>query len=88
MRIVIEVNGQTVTAIGPNDAPAALGSPVPMVGDAPPGPAPEGLLARAKKLGALSAGAAQFDCGAALTTPATVPEPRVRAPKKARRTRR
>ena len=91
MRIVIEVDGQTVTAIGPDAAPAALAGPVPMVGDAPPGPAPEKLLERAKKLGALSAGAAQFGRGAALVPAAETreqpPRPRARAANKGARTR-
>jgi hypothetical protein len=70
MRIVIEVDGQRITAVGPDAAPAALDA-VAMVGDAPPGPAPKALLDRAKKLGAISAGAAQFGRGAALA-PATL----------------
>ena len=61
MRILIEIDGQKITAIGPEAAPGALEAPVPAVGDAPPGPPPPALLERAKKLGARSAGAAQFD---------------------------
>jgi hypothetical protein len=72
MRIVIEIDGQKITAIGPEAAPGALAAPVPAVGDAPPGPPPPGLLERAKKLGAMSAGAAQFGTGAALAE-ATLP---------------
>ncbi len=66
MRIVIEIDGQKITAIGPDAASGALDAPVPTVGDAPPGPPPAALLERAKKLGAMSAGAAQFGIGAAL----------------------
>jgi hypothetical protein len=72
MRIVIEVEGEKITAIGPDAAPAALGDAAAIYGDPVPGPAPAELLARAKKLGALSAGAAQFGRGAALVTAAAV----------------
>jgi hypothetical protein len=59
MRIVIEVDGEKVTATGGTGdvGSAAVG---------PPGAAPAALLARAKKLGALSAGASSFGRGAAL----------------------
>lgn len=87
MRIVIEVDGQRITAVGPDAAPADLDA-VATVGDAPLGPAPKALLERAKKLGAMSAGAAQFGRGAALAPAAlTVDEPRgprARATKKVR----
>src|SRR5262245_45680887 len=66
MRILIEIDSQKITAIGPEAAPGALEAPVPAVGDAPPGPPPAALLERAKKLGAMNAGAAQFGTGAAL----------------------
>ena len=66
MRIVIEVEGEKVTAIG-SDAVANAG-------DALPGPAPAALLARAKQLGAMSAGAAQFGIGAALAATAPASE--------------
>lgn len=88
MRIVIEVDGQTVTAIGPDAAPVSLGGPAPMVGDQPPGPAPAALLERARKLGAKSAGAAQFGRGAALaSTSASIAEPRKVSARKAARKR-
>jgi hypothetical protein len=75
MRIVIEVDGEKVTAIGTEAASAAFESPVPTVGDPPPGPAPETLLARARKLGAMSAGAARFGIGAALASTSQHAEP-------------
>lgn len=71
MRIVIEVNGDKVTAIRSDEAaPNASAN----VGDVPPGPPPAALLERAKKLGAMSAGAAQFGVGAALASTAQVSE--------------
>jgi hypothetical protein len=72
MRIVIEVDGEKVTAGGGD-----VGSV------APPGPAPAALLARAKKLGALSAGASSFGRGAAMAATAEAGE----TIKPARRTR-
>jgi hypothetical protein len=68
MRIVIEVDGEKVTVNGPDAALGALAGPVPNPVDAPPGPPPAALLERAKKLGAMSAGAAQFGRGAALAS--------------------
>jgi hypothetical protein len=65
MKIVIEVDGEKVT-VGGSD----VGSGV----VAPPGPAPAALLARAKKLGALSAGASTFGRGAALAATAEAGE--------------
>ena len=77
MRIVIEVDGEKVTAIGPDAAPASTDAAAAMAGDPVPGPASPELLERARKLGALSAGAAQFGRGAALAAPPTVvSEPR------------
>ena len=61
MRIVIEVDGEKVTVGGGDVGSAAV---------EPPGPAPAALLARAKKLGALSAGASSFGRGAALAATA------------------
>jgi hypothetical protein len=96
MRIVIEIDGQKITAIGPDAAFGALDAPVPTVGDAPPGSPPAALLERAKKLGAMSAGAAQFGTGAALAAaslpgekPARNASPRPVKParKRARRSR-
>jgi len=63
IRIVIEVEGQKITAI---DAETVPGSPQATIGNMPPGPPPEDLLKRAKKLGAKNAGAAQFGTGATL----------------------
>lgn len=68
MRIVIEVDGEKVTAIGPDTAPAAPGDAAASYGDPLPGPAPRELLERAKRLGAQSAGAAQFGRGAAVAS--------------------
>jgi hypothetical protein len=69
MRIVIEVDGEKITAIGPDTAPAAsTEAAAAAYGDPLPGPAPRELLQRAKKLGARSAGAAQFARGAALAS--------------------
>jgi hypothetical protein len=71
MRIVIEVEGEKVTAVGPDTAPAAsTEAAAAAYGDPLPGPAPRELLQRAKKLGALSAGAARFGRGAALAASA------------------
>jgi hypothetical protein len=80
MRIVIEVDGEKVTVNGPDAAP---GGPVPNPVEAPPGPPPAALLARAKKLGAMSAGAAQFGRGAALASSTRMEE----EPKSPARTR-
>jgi hypothetical protein len=73
MRIVIEVDGEKVTAIGPDTAPAtATEAAAAAYGEPIADPAPRELLALAKKLGALSAGAAQFGRGAALASSAPV----------------
>lgn len=78
MRIVIEVDGQTVTAINEGDA-SAHG-----IGDVPPGPAPAELLARARKLGAKSAGAAQFGRGAAMAASMPSEPPKKKAVKRSK----
>jgi hypothetical protein len=83
MRIVIEVDGEKVTALGSGDIGSAA--------VAPPGPAPAALLARAKKLGALSAGASTFGRGAALVATAQAgetikPARRTKARKTAKKT--
>ena len=70
MRIVIEVNGEKVTAISSDAVPSSPAN----VGDALPGPPPAALLERAKKLGAMSAGPAQFGIGTALASMAPVSE--------------
>ena len=71
MRIVIEVDGEKITAIGPDTAPvASTDAAAAAYGDPLPGPASPELLERAKKLGALSAGAARFGRGAALASSA------------------
>ena len=67
MRIVIDVEGEKVTVNGP-DTGGSVGEPAAPYGDPLPGSAPPELLARAKKLGATSAGAAQFGRGAALAS--------------------
>jgi hypothetical protein len=72
MRIVIEIDGERVTAIGPDAASPAPGDAAAAYGDPLPGPAPPELLERAKKLGALSAGPPQFGRGAALSAAAPV----------------
>jgi hypothetical protein len=61
MKIVIEVHGEKVTAVSADHSGAT-----PVNADIPPGPAPAELLARAKKLGAKSAGPAAFGIGVAL----------------------
>jgi hypothetical protein len=71
MRIVIDVEGEKVTVNGP-DTGGSVGEPAAPYGDPLPGAAPPELLARAKKLGAKSAGAAQFGRGAALAAPAVL----------------
>jgi len=68
MKIVIEVEGEKVSVVGPEAVRTN-------VADIPPGPPPADLLARAKKLGALSAGAAQFGTGAALAATASAGQP-------------
>ncbi len=90
MRIVIEVDGEKVTAIGPDTAPAAPGDAAASYGDPLPGPAPRELLERAKRLGAQSAGAAQFGRGAAVATatPIVAEPAMVRPPRKAASTKR
>ena len=78
MKIVIEVDGEKVTAGGAGDVGSA--------GVMPPGPPPAELLARAKKLGAFSAGGCSFGQGAALAgTPAGEPGKPARTAKKAAR---
>jgi hypothetical protein len=69
MRIVIEVDGEKVTAIG-SDSPSGTPANV----DAPPGSPPAALLERAKKLGAMNAGPATFGVGAALAATANAGE--------------
>ena len=69
MRIVIEVNGEKVTTTGADNPTGAVANV-----DAPPGPPPAALLARAKKLGAMSAGPATFGIGAALAATAQAGE--------------
>lgn len=81
MRIVIEVEGEKVTSMSSDAVPSMLGN----VGDALPGPPPPALLERAKKLGARSAGAAQFGRGTALASTVHFSEaakPSRRAPRK------
>ena len=80
MKIVIEVNGEKVTSISSDAVPSSPAN----VGDALPGPPSPALLERAKKLGAMSAGAAQFGRGAALASTAPVSE----TPKPSRRAHR
>jgi hypothetical protein len=87
MRIVIDVEGDSVTAM--NEGAGQAPSPV---GDPPPGRAPAELLARARKLGAKSAGAAQFGRGTALAaasavTPKALPKKKAGARKKAAKKR-
>ena len=65
MRIVIEIDGEKVTAVT-TESPAGA----PVEAHAPPGPAPAALLERAKKLGAMSAGPASHGIGAALAATA------------------
>ena len=78
MRIIIDVDGESVTAM--NEGAGQAPSPV---GDPPPGRAPAELLARARKLGAKSAGAAQFGRGTALASASAVtPKPPKAPPKK------
>ena len=67
MKIVIEVTGDQVTSVNYGDSAAA---PLANVGDTVPGPLPPELLERARKLGAMNAGAAQFGRGAALASSA------------------
>jgi hypothetical protein len=63
VKIVIEIDGEKVTAVSP-----VLQAPAPAVPSAEPAPgaAPAAVLERARKLGALSAGAARLGTGAAL----------------------
>jgi hypothetical protein len=86
MRIVIEVEGEQVTSVVSEGV--VRGSPAmpPNAGDSPPGPAPKELLARAKELGALSAGPALFGVGAALAATADAGAP-VKLPATTRRRR-
>jgi hypothetical protein len=79
MRIVIELDGPGVTATGPEGARGRVEGALPMVGDRPPADAPAELLARARKLGALSAGAARIGPGAALAS-ASLAAPPAEAP--------
>jgi hypothetical protein len=78
MRIVIDIDGQNIAAVTTGDV-----RPLPEAHE-PPGPPPAGLLERAKKLGAMSAGAAQFGTGAALASAHTV-TPRSKQPARKRR---
>jgi hypothetical protein len=81
MRIVIEVDGEKVTSMSSDAVPSMPRN----VGDALPGPPPPALLERAKKLGAMSAGAAQFGRGTALASTvqfSETPKPSRRAPRK------
>lgn len=80
MRIVIEVDGDKISAIGGEHLAED---------DMPPAEPPPELLARAKKLGAMNAGAASFMRGAVLasTTPSVpIPPPRKSARKPAKKT--
>jgi hypothetical protein len=63
MKFIIDIDGDKVT-LGGLPTPAG-GAAVP-ASDAPPPAPPASLLERARKLGALSAGAAQIGRGAAL----------------------
>jgi hypothetical protein len=88
MRIVIEVNGEEVTLTGPERVATGSSPAGPAdVGERPPGPAPEALLERARKLGALSAGPAQIGVGAALAAKAE-PGEALKLPDEPRSTRR
>ena len=67
MRIVIEIEGNKVTVLGPDGLTKEIAA------DVPPeftegllAEPPASLLERARKLGAMSAGAARFGTGAAL----------------------
>src|SRR5262245_17331922 len=71
MRIVIDVEGEKLT-VGTPETSDRLGETAAPYGDPLPGNLPPELLARAKKLGAKSAGPAQFGRGAALATSAVV----------------
>ena len=73
MRIVIEIDGEKVTSVG-TEASLTEG-PLPTGGDSLPGPAPADLLKRAKALGAMSAGAAQFGIGTALASASQAGKP-------------
>jgi hypothetical protein len=96
MRIVIEIEGNQITVSSPDGVVrTAIGASMPDMGEASmPGMPPAGLLERAKKLGAVSAGGAQFGSGAALAAAVDLGEeidtpPRTaRAKESKRRTRR
>jgi hypothetical protein len=62
VKIVIEIDGEKVTAVSP--VPQAVTPAIPAA--PPPGAAAAAVLERARKLGALSAGAARLGTGAAL----------------------
>ena len=95
MRIVIEIDGTQVASIVTDPVGRTVPTAMAMVGDVPPGPAPRELLERAKKLGAISAGPAQFGIGTALHAsaasveeleePPTKPKPRPRRKAQKRR---
>ncbi len=89
MRIVIEIDGNKVTAVGTERAAQeAAGLPGFDATDAAPPPA---LLERAKKLGAMNAGGARFGIGAALAATAAAGEtPKVASapPRRRRATKR
>jgi hypothetical protein len=73
MKIVIEVVGDQIHRVDSEvegRRPPSLGRPVSMPTMPPPGPAPAALLERARKLGAVSAGAARWGTGAALAAAA------------------
>lgn len=75
MRIVIEIEGDRVTALGSDGAAReTLADVAADFADGLPGEPPASLLERAKKLGAMSAGAAQFGTGAALAAVAPAGE--------------
>ena len=87
MRIVIEIEGNQVTVSSPDGVVrSAAGPTMPDLGDAAPSRMPPpGLLERAKKLGAVSAGGAQFGTGAAMATAADFNEPLEVQPPRPRR---
>jgi hypothetical protein len=88
MRIVIEIDGDKVTAVRGLDVPGVSPSGATAeFTEAMPSAPPPALLERAKKLGAMSAGAAQFGVGAALAATAPAGEtPRLERPARSRKT--
>ena len=72
MRIVIEIDGEKVTGVREDRASDLAGSPVTDAREPALAIPPPDLLARAKALGASSAGPAPFGIGAVV--PATAPE--------------